>query len=120
MIDTIFSLDDFLRVLRQEGGRLEDIRICVVNNRRDNLYLKSTIQVTAGIFSRSGQPRKILRCIVASRIFPYYSLYSQDENDEKERYREWTAEVYRKVEETLGFKPLEGYWSWSPGTDIDK
>jgi len=113
MIDTVFSLDDFLKIFHSEGGNKNDIRICVEQESTGSSFVKCKVVVSAGIYSlTSGQPKKVLKCIVAQRAFNYPFLASPHENEEKKQYNEWVKNAYKKVEEKLGFKPIEGFWKW--------
>ena len=113
MIDTVFSLDDFVKVFKIEGGVPRDLRVCVKQESAGEHFIKMQVIVSAGIYnSVTGQPKKVLRCIVAQRTFNYHLIATDVETPERKEYREWVKEAYRKVEEKLGFKPIEGYWSW--------
>jgi len=112
MIDTVFSLDDFKKIMRREGGLKQDIRICARYESAGEFSVKCQVIVSAGLFSMvTGKLRKILRCIVSERMFNYVFITSPYENKEKERYKEWLKESYEKVENSLGFKPIEGIWT---------
>ena len=113
MIDTVFSLDDFLKVLGREGGKSSDIRVCVKHDSAGEHFVKCQVIVSAGIYSPlTGRPKKVLRCIVAQRTFNYHLMATDVETPERKEYEEWVKEAYKKVEEKLGFKPIEGYWEW--------
>jgi len=113
VIDTVLDLDDFLKVFYREGGIRDDIRICVKQEGAGEMWVKCQVVVSGGIYSLvTGQPRKVLQCIVSQRVFNYHFLTSPYENKEKKEYKEWVEAAYNQVEEKLGFKPIEGYWSF--------
>jgi len=113
MIDTVFSLDDFVKVFKIEGGVPRDLRVCVKQESAGEHFIKMRVIVSAGIYnSVTGQPKKVLRCIVAQRTFNYHFLTADWETEEKKEYKEWLEKAYKYVEEKLLLKPIEGYWSW--------
>jgi len=113
LIDTVLSLSDFWLILQTEGGNKDDVRICVKRESVGEHFVKFQVIVSAAIYGYvTGQPRKVLRCIVSEKTFNYHFLATDVETPEKKEYKEWVKEVYKKVEEKLGFKPIEGYWSW--------
>ena len=112
MIDTVFNLDDFLNILNSEGGSKTDIRICVKQEPAGEHFVKCQVIVSVGIYNLvTGNPRKVLRCIVAQRTFNHHFLIGPHENNEKNEYKKWVKKAYKQVEEKLGFTPFEGYWS---------
>jgi len=113
LIDTVLSLDDFVNIFSCEGSNKSDIRICVRRESAGEHFIKFQVIVSAGIYNLvTGNPKKVLRCIVAERTFNYHFLTADWETEDKKKYKEWVKEAYKKVEEKLGFKPIEGYWSW--------
>jgi len=117
LIDTVLSLDDFVKVFRSEGGVPRDLRVCVKQESAGEHFIKMQVIVSAGIYnSVTGQPKKVLRCIVAQRTFNYHFLAADFETEAKKKYKEWVEQAYKQVEEKLRFKPIEGYWSWGDGT----
>ena len=113
MIDTVFSLDDFLNIFSCEGNKA-DVRICVKQDSAGEHFVRCQVIVSAGIYNLvTGQPRKVLRCIVAQRTFNHHFLTVDWETEDKKKYQEWVKEAYGKVEEKLGFKPVEGFWRWN-------
>ena len=103
MIDTVFSLDDFKRLMEAGGGIKDDVRICIWHKSNDQYFTKCSVIVSIGLH----EPHKILRCIPSERTFSTIEL-----THDKKRYQEWTKQTYDDVEKNLGFKPIEGFWEW--------
>jgi len=113
VIDTVFSLEEFARLMRMGGGLADDVRICTKYKPSGDIFVKCQVIVSVGLYSVvTGQPRKVLRCIVSERSFNYHFITSPHENREKTEYKAWLKEAYEKAEQTLGFKPIEGVWTW--------
>lgn len=113
MIDTVLNLEDFINILGSEGNNRNDVRICVEHKRQGSINLRCSVILSVGIYNLlTGRPKKILRCIVSRRTFNPFLLASEGSQERKE-YESWLEETFKKVEEKLGFKPIEGYWSWS-------
>jgi len=107
LIDTVLDLDDFKRVVSQFGWckYKDSIRVCVQHEPVSEYWVKCQVTVSVGL------PDRLLLCRVSQASFNYTFLQSDFETHDKKRYKEWVEAAYKKVEETLGFKPIEGLWS---------
>lgn len=85
--------------------RPENVRICIEEKPIGEFTAKYIVWLSVGMED------KILKCEVAKAYFNRIFLSSTTENDEKKKYVEWQKEAYDKAEKTLGFKPIEGYWT---------
>ncbi|MEM1551603.1 MAG: hypothetical protein QXH03_02900 [Candidatus Bathyarchaeia archaeon] len=109
-VDVVFSLEDFKAL----AGLYKDknhVRICIEEKPIGDVSSRHTIWLSTAM------PDKILKCNVATAYFNRIFLQSPIENDEKKRYNEWVETNYKKVEEALGFKPIEGYWTTTKEED---
>jgi hypothetical protein len=103
-VDVVFSLEDFVKL---GFGRLtpDHVRICIEEKPIGDITSRFKVWLSVDM------PDKILKCMVSEAIFDRIWLQSPHENEEQKRYKEWQEKAYKEVEEKLGFKPIEGYWT---------
>jgi hypothetical protein len=103
-VDVVFSLEDFTKL----GGNYinqNHVRICIEEKPVSDYTSRFKVWLSVDM------PEKILKCIVAEAYFNRLFLQSPHENEEQKKYKEWQEKAYKEVEEKLGFKPVEGYWT---------
>jgi hypothetical protein len=100
-VDTVLDLEDFKKIYK---GRKEDVRIAIIHTDKGEFVREVKVEISAPMEDR------ILKCLVAVNHFNRYFLMDK-ESGEQENYYKWLDEVKKKVENSLGFMPIQGYWS---------
>lgn len=101
--DTVFSIEDFVKIVNSKKGDLNDTRISVHYKTIGEYTVRVTVLLSIRLKDR------ILRCIVSRKDFNRYLAFDE-KTEEHKKYEDWLKESYNTVETKLKFKPIDGYW----------
>jgi len=102
LIDNVFKLSDFKSVLDREGGRAEDVRMCIRRKVIDKMFMEYEFSVVLTALILRDTCPIILRCEAAKETFS---------PDDKDNLKKWEEQARETIKKELGFIPIQGYWS---------
>jgi len=113
MIDLIYSIEDFKRIIEEKNIPKESIRLGYISKVKDVFGVITAVLTAPSTHPITGEPI-VLMCEVSEIIYdPHryeFELRQNTVGEERKRIKDWVRDVEKFVEEKLGFLPIRGRW----------
>ena len=113
MIELIYNIDDFLKLVEERNIPKDLIRLGYVERRAGLASEVRAILTAPAVNPVTGEPM-VMMCVVSSMMYDYLAYIMEvKENkvgDERKKVKAWMEWVEKTVEQKLGFKPVMGRW----------